>query len=765
MKRIAALATALIVSASACAAQAQDGDAAYRAGRYEDAVSIFTRRIEGGGHVDGYRGLARVYLETGRYADAEKLLRGSPHETPLSSLLSDALRMQGRTADARVAAEAGLRGPDSLNARLRLASIAYDAGRKEEALALFDRFIDSYNEPNAKLSSDELIAVGVAVRHLGDRDPQLFKDALKAFDEAIAADAGNHNAHVSIGRLFLDKYNSGEAQTAFANVLKLNPRHPDALVGMAEVLAFEGQPGAVDTARKALLTNPNHLAAHMVLTHAFLLSESYDSARAHAQAASRINPEAIESLIAAASVAQMTGDTKSIDQIRARVVNNPVHLARLNVALAELSVQQRQYAAAVRLALAAAAADSMSWRAWSVAGVNQLRLGDAAAARQSLERSFKGDPYNVWVKNTLDLLDRLDKFETRSSGHFEVIASEREAGVLTPYVTSIGEEAFAKLAERYGYTPPLPIRIELFDRHADFSVRTVGLAGLGALGAAFGSVLVMDAPSARKPGEFNWAATFWHELAHAFHLGMTNHRVPRWFTEGLAVLEERRARKGWGEEGLPMFVSAARQKKLLPLADLNSGFVRPSYPSQVQVSYYQASLILEMIEARYGAPAIRGMLRGFAAGKATDAVLRDVLKTTPQAIDAEFRAYTERTIADASRAEVAEAVHDYAALVRAGTLESLEQAINISPYDIDVHIKLAGLYASSGDRKAAVRERQVIVALQPVDMAEARYQLALAHFEAGDVANARREVVRALEHAPNFERAQELLLKLSGNTP
>ncbi len=30
----------------------------------------------------------------------------------------------------------------------------------------------------------------------------------------------------------------------------------------------------------------------------------------------------------------------------------------------------------------------------------------------------------------------------------------------------------------------------------------------------------------------------WHELSHVYVLSMTNHRVPRWFTEGLAVYEE-----------------------------------------------------------------------------------------------------------------------------------------------------------------------------------------------------------------------------------
>ena len=51
-------------------------------------------------------------------------------------------------------------------------------------------------------------------------------------------------------------------------------------------------------------------------------------------------------------------------------------------------------------------------------------------------------------------------------------------------------------------------------------------------------------------------------------------------------------------------------------------------------------------------------------------------------------------------------------------------------------------------------------ALAPVDMAEALYQLAVALSDAGDAAGARREVLRALELAPSFAPAQELLLKL-----
>ena len=75
----------------------------------------------------------------------------------------------------------------------------------------------------------------------------------------------------------------------------------------------------------------------------------------------------------------------------------------------------------------------------------------------------------------------------------------------------------------------------------------MGMPGLGALGVTFGEVVAMDSPSGRKPGDFNWASTLWHEMSHVYILTATNHRVPRWFTEGLAVHEETQASPEWGD--------------------------------------------------------------------------------------------------------------------------------------------------------------------------------------------------------------------------
>ena len=65
-----------------------------------------------------------------------------------------------------------------------------------------------------------------------------------------------------------------------------------------------------------------------------------------------------------------------------------------------------------------------------------------------------------------------------------------------------------------------------------------------------------------------------------------------------------------------------------------------------------------------------------------------------------------------------------------------------------------------GDAAGTVRARAALVALQPTDMAQALYDLAEAHLAAGQPQEARRQVLRALEVAPSFEKAQQLLLRL-----
>src|SRR6185369_4244461 len=96
---------------------------------------------------------------------------------------------------------------------------------------------------------------------------------------------------------------------------------------------------------------------------------------------------------------------------------------------------------------------------------------------------------------------------------------------------------------KYGLKLERPVQVEVYPDHEDFAVRTLGMPRLGALGVTFGYAIAMDSPS----GSFHWASTLWHEMSHVYTLTLTKHRVPRWFTEGLAVHEETAVSPEWGD--------------------------------------------------------------------------------------------------------------------------------------------------------------------------------------------------------------------------
>ncbi len=128
-------------------------------------------------------------------------------------------------------------------------------------------------------------------------------------------------------------------------------------------------------------------------------------------------------------------------------------------------------------------------------------------------------------------------------------------------------------------------------------------------------------------------------MSHVFILTATNHRVPRWFTEGLAVHEETQANPEWGDRITPDILVAIRDKKLLPVAELDRGFVRPEYPSQVIVSYFQAGRICDYIQSRWGADKLLDMVHSFAQIRTTPDVIQQDLGMSAEEFDKQFMAW------------------------------------------------------------------------------------------------------------------------------
>src|SRR5687768_14155071 len=853
----------LFIALVACAAASPQDDAArlaqaraqLRRGAYDSAATTFGELASSRDSAIAMiarRHHVRTLAERGRYDDAEAAARR--YESAALVPLGDVLRTRGRLVEAESAYARSIsaRAADSLTAHLRLGELRLDRGDRAGATRIFDRFIDIYNSRQGRLTSTELLAVARACRHLGATDPQLFKDALRAYDAAIAADSGNMDARVELGEMFLEKYNGPDARQMFGSVLRENPSHPRALLGMARALAFDGAPGADSLVKRSLEVNERLVDARLMLARLRLDSEEYDDAEREAARALDTDPgsPAAHALIAASRY--MRDDRKGFEEASRRALERDPRSVVLHTTLAEVASRNRRYLEALDFSRRAVVQDSASSLAQSALGMNALRVGEFDTARVHLERAFARDPYHVWIKNTLDLLDTFGEYRETRTNRFHLIIHGREAALLSPYLLELLDDGYRKMAARYGYQPPTPIRLEVYRSHGDFSVRTVGLPGLGALGVSFGSVLAMHSPSARQVGEYNWGSTVWHELAHAFTLGMTDHRIPRWMAEGISVLEERRARPGRGADTPMGFLVAYARGRMPPVSRMNDAFTRPAFPEQIELAYYQASLVCEMIERQFGARAMVDILKAYRGGADTERAIRAVLKVSPEEMDKRFDSYVRERFArqiaavavavgsagnspprgqfvtlieegrallargrnseaisvlerakalfpeyandespyrhlataysatgDLRRAAAELQAHtllnesDYVSNLalaemleklgdRRGAAAALERAIWISPYDPAIHVRLADHLAATGDKSKVVRERRAIVALNPVDRAEARYQLARALVEAGDRAAARREVILALEEAPNFERAQVLLLELQG---
>ncbi len=88
----------------------------------------------------------------------------------------------------------------------------------------------------------------------------------------------------------------------------------------------------------------------------------------------------------------------------------------------------------------------------------------------------------------------------------------------------------------------------------------------------------------------------------------------------------------------------------------------------------------------------------------------------------------------------------------------LEKAIALNPYDQDVHRSLAAAAMQQLDYPTAIREYGVLLALDAADPALANTNLAEAFLLHGNKSEAKRYALAALEIAPMFERAQDILL-------
>jgi tetratricopeptide (TPR) repeat protein len=514
-------------------------------------------------------------------------------------------------------------------------------GRREQARACYSELLAV--SPNALVKAEAAWRV-----HDVKRSNELFREIVRANPDAA-------HERVRWAHLYVQTHQYAQAVDLLREALRISPDDVHAKLGLARVYADRFEGGARPLVEEVLAEDDELIGAHLLLARMSLEEGQLDEAQASVTRAARLAndqkhpPLEVNALRAALETARDRDPKRWLDAL---LEYNP-HYGVAYEQLAHFDILRRRYRQATERLRQAVAAQPDLWSAHAELGLNLLRLGNIEEARTHLTTAYSGDPYSPIIVNSLRLLDRMDEFAYITTSvevddqpvQLQLRLHKNEAQALQPYIVELARSAIGTFSQRYRFRLQEPVTLELYPDHDDFAVRVAALPGIGLLGVTFGTVVAMDSPSGRSRGDFHWGSTLWHELAHVFTLEATDHRVPRWLSEGISVFEEWRTGPTPGVAIPPEIILAIRDNKLLPIEDLDAGFIRPSYPEQIQVSYIQSGLVCLFIEQRWGFERIAMLLQQFTSEVSTQQAIEGALKVSPEQFNREFNAFVRERLA------------------------------------------------------------------------------------------------------------------------
>ncbi len=602
---------------------------------------------------------------------------------------------EGKYAEARtrllpVAAAAPLG-----DAALELGLLEIKMGRRAEGRRRLDPMLDV----RTFAGPDDYLRLARAAR--ASREFKLAYDAYLRIENQPRPDI-----HTETGDLLLERHQNGDAVTSYNKALEVDARWVPALIGVARAFADQQPAASRKALAAAIAVAPDSPDVWLVTAEQKLDEEDAPGAREALDKMAAARPGTVEEAALRAAVAYKETGIASVDPAVARVREIDPGSALGYRSASEQAARDYRFDESAALARKATEIDPDDAASHFALGLALMRTGDEPAARTALDKSWELDKSSAVTKNLLDLLDQIDKFEIVSHNDFIFKFAPEEAAVLRTYAFPLADEAYDTFVKRYGIRPQGPILIEVFPKHDDFAVRTMGLPGLvGALGACFGRVVTMDSPRARPPGDFSWQGTLWHELAHVFSLQLSDYRVPRWLTEGISVYEEHRRDPAWGRELTLEFAHLLGKGQTFGVKKLPDAFKRPE---TLSLAYFEASLVVEHLVSVNGDAAVQTLLKAYAEGAKDAEAFAKAFGRSVDDVDKSFAAFIEQRYAglraamadpprqvDAAdlaglRARAGEAPGNFLsqlalgrALVRAGDLsgarEPLERAAKLAP--------------------------------------------------------------------------------------
>jgi tetratricopeptide (TPR) repeat protein len=183
--------------------------------------------------------------------------------------------------------------------------------------------------------------LGLAQERSGD-----IPAAADSYEAALRLDPRDVETAVHLGNLYIGLKRYPDAETKFRAALELEPKSPQALLGLAETLDAQKKPEAAAAYRDYLAVQPDTPGAQSRVIHLLLEQKQYDAALAELDRADAGKPPALDSLRSRADIqiAQKKWDD-AILTLRKAIALAPSD-AQLHGGLGRVFLQKRDFPSA-----------------------------------------------------------------------------------------------------------------------------------------------------------------------------------------------------------------------------------------------------------------------------------------------------------------------------------------------------------------------------------------------------------------------------------
>jgi cellulose synthase operon protein C len=568
-------------------------------------------------------------------------------------------------------------------------------------------------------------------------------------------------------RFLIARGKTDEAAKDLAEIEKAGVVSPEAIELAAKVsIERRNFDGLSSLAKMLRDIDFNSAQADVIDSMRSMLMRDFDRGLAQAESAARHRPGDIDVLSHLAAVHFIRGEDAASAEMLAKIEAMAPNDARPYQFIGQYCTLFFDAPGAVKhLETAVARAP---WRVDLMhdLGDAYLNEGEEDKARAVLAEAYEIEPFNRMTVNYLRVLDDLAKFKRVETDHFVFAFADVDDPIVPLYMGEYMDSVYEELTKRFAFEPPRKPIVEVFPDVKSFSVRTAGLPGLETYGASQGQVMTVVAPRAGETmGPFNWARVMRHEFVHTLNILQTRGRVPRWFTEGLAVWEERVPyRFAWVPK--EMYARTTSGKLMSPQM-MAEALLRPRGNSG-EVAYQTGFWLCEFVVEKQGEAALVRMLQAYGKGLSEERVFQSALGLGLEEFQSQFDAWARQKVAgwgydEATQKKYDELEEQAQKATDANKFEKAaelwESAATLQPMNPTPPRRLAGVYLKLNRKEEAAKHLAAVI---PLELSDNRLALRTAriYFEAGNVERARHFVEVSVQINPYDASAHELFAEV-----